>query len=112
MNVAVCVGKRCDDLRGLFQRGFGLGAGRRDEMGGRSCLDGGKGSCGNSQSVLPSSLRNVTIERSTSMSEVSIAGPFCFVYFQYVEGEVILDRSRRPGDSCMAAASHRRARVH
>lgn len=31
------------------------------------------------------------------MSEVSIAGPFCFVYFQYVEGEVILDRSRRPG---------------
>lgn len=63
-------------------------------------------------SVLPSSLRNVTIERSTSMSEVSVAGPFCFVYFQYVEGEVILDRSRRPGDSCMAAASHRRARVH
>ena len=46
------------------------------------------------------------------MSAVSIADPFCFVYFQYVEGEVILDRSRRPGDSHMTTVARRRARVH
>ena len=49
VNVTVRVGKRCNDRRGLFQRGFGTDAGRRDEMGGRSRFDVGKGSCGNSQ---------------------------------------------------------------